>query len=151
MTKRDIHGYEKRLKSALRRIEMSDLPEGNKTLLLEFKDYLFAVYVILRFLSGLADDVTILFALALLPLLGIFVIVWGYGLKLKMPGLELDYYPVEKVMKPPVIVHEDLTGREAEESMLERGTDFLSVVDSDGIFRVFLLVLMRIERGLMEG
>lgn len=42
MTKRDIHGYEKRLKSALRRIEMSDLPEGNKTLLLEFKDYLFA-------------------------------------------------------------------------------------------------------------
>ncbi|MHC1567680.1 MAG: tyrosine-type recombinase/integrase [Candidatus Syntropharchaeia archaeon] len=39
---RDIHGYVKRLESAIRRIERSSIPEENKSILLEFKDYLVA-------------------------------------------------------------------------------------------------------------
>ncbi|MHC1625076.1 MAG: CBS domain-containing protein [Methermicoccaceae archaeon] len=97
--------------------------------------YLVAIYAILKGFSNFSRDVTILFALALLPMLAVFVMVWGYGLRLKMRGVELEYYPVEKIMTPPVTIHEDVTGEEAERIMDEKRTDFLNVLDRDGLFR----------------
>ena len=52
--------------------------------------YLVAIVAILQRLSGFNEGLTTLFALALLPLIAILVMVWGYGLRLRMPGLELD-------------------------------------------------------------
>ena len=98
--------------------------------------YLVAIVAILFGISSFNQNgVEILFALALLPLLAIFVMVWGYGLRFKMPGLELDYYPVEKVMKPPSTVNEEITIEEAENLMESQDTDFLSVLDKNGLFQ----------------
>ncbi len=80
-------------------------------------------------------DITTLFALSLLPLLAIYLMIWGYGLKLKMPGLELEYYPIEKVMKAPSIISEDKTAKEAEEIMEKEKTDFLNILDRNGLFQ----------------
>jgi CBS domain-containing protein len=114
--------------------------------------YLVAVFALLLILNAelsgtgkiiiinqsLKIDITTLFALSLLPLLAIYLMIWGYGLRLRMPGLELEYYPVEKVMKPPSIISEKLTGKEAEEKMEKEKTDFLNILDKDGLFRGIL-------------
>lgn len=97
--------------------------------------YLVAVYAILQRLTGLSDNVVVLFALALLPLLAVLVMVWGYGMKLKTPGLELEYYPVEKVMKPPVTITEDINGEEAGIVMEQKQNDFLNILDKNGLFK----------------
>lgn len=100
--------------------------------------YLVAIYLILLGFTDFGKDVTTLFAIALLPLLAIFVMVWGYGLRLRMPGLELEYYPVEKVMKPPSVISDDKTVKEAEEVMGKEKTDFLNILDKDGLFQGIL-------------
>lgn len=112
-------------------------PKVKNTFLLIFGAfvYLVAIYVLLLGFSNFGKDVTTLFALALLPLLAIFVMVWGYGLRLRMPGLELEYLPVEKVMKPPSTINDEVTIEEAERIMDSQQTDFLNILDKNGIFQ----------------
>ena len=112
-------------------------PKVRNTLFLMFGTivYIVAIYAILIRLEELSNNVIVLFALTLLPLLGIFVMIWGYGLKFKAPGIELEYYPVEKVMKAPSIISEDKTAIEAEEVMDKEKTDFLNIVSRDGLFQ----------------
>jgi CBS domain-containing protein len=55
-----------------------------------------------------------------------------------MAGLELEYYPVEKVMKAPRTIVEDKTGKEAEEIMEKEKTDFLNILDRNGLFQGIL-------------
>jgi CBS domain-containing protein len=95
----------------------------------------FFFFTLKRIFDGSVAGLEILFALTLLPLLAIFVIVWGYGMKLKMPGLELEYYPVEKAMKPATLIKESTTATEARDIMEKFKTDFLSILDQDGIFK----------------
>lgn len=112
-------------------------PKVRNTLFLMFGTivYIVAIYAILIRLEELSNNVIVLFALTLLPLLGIFVMIWGYGLKFKAPGIELEYYPVEKVMKAPSIISEDKTAIEAEEVMDKEKTDFLNIVSREGLFQ----------------
>ena len=112
-------------------------PKVRNTLFLMFGTivYIVAIYAVLQHLQNISGNVTGLFALTLLPLLGIFVMIWGYGLKFKAPGIELEYYPVEKVMKAPSIVRENKTTEEAEELMDREKTDFLNILDRDGLFQ----------------
>ena len=112
-------------------------PRVRNTLFLIFGTivYLVAVYAILLRLKELSNNTIVLFALTLIPLLGIFVMIWGYGLKFKAPGINIEYYPVEKVMKPPSIINEDITAVEAEELMDKDKTDFLNILDRNGVFQ----------------
>ena len=97
--------------------------------------YIVAMYAILQRLDNTIKDISVLFALTLLPLLAIFVMVWGYGLKFRMPGMELEYYPVEKVMKALSTISGNITGMEAEKIMDKEKTDFLNILDKDGLFQ----------------
>ena len=112
-------------------------PKVRNTLILMFGTivYIVAIYAILVRLKELSNNVIVLFALSLLPLLGIFVMIWGYGLKFKAPGIEIEYYPVEKAMKPASIITEDKTAVEAEETMDKDKTDFLNIVSREGLFQ----------------
>lgn len=112
-------------------------PKVKNTLYLMFGTivYIVAIYAILIRLEELDSNVIALFGLTLLPLLGIFVIIWGYGLKLKAPGIELEYYPVEKVMRPPSIISENKTANDAENIMEKEKTDFLNIIDREGLFQ----------------
>ena len=97
--------------------------------------YMVAVIMVLRVLSDFNKDVTVLFLLTLLPLLIVFLSVWGYGLKVHLPGMDIEYYPVEKVMNPPSIVGDNVTGVEAENIMDSLDIDFLNVLDKERIFQ----------------
>ena len=112
-------------------------PKVRNTLTLMFGTivYIMAIYAILVPIKELSNNVIVLFALSLLPLLGIFVIIWGYGLKFKAPGIEIEYYPVEKAMKPASIITEDKTAVEAEEIMDKEKTDFLNIISREGLFQ----------------
>lgn len=112
-------------------------PKVRNTLFLMFGTivYIVAVYTILQYFQKISGDVISLFALTLLPLLGIFVMIWGYGLRFKAPGIEIEYYPVEKAMKPASIITEDKTAIEAEETMDKEKTDFLNILNRDGLFQ----------------
>lgn len=112
-------------------------PKVRNTLYLLFGSivYLVVIVAILQRLSGFNEGLTTLFALALLPLIAILVMVWGYGLRLRMPGINLEYYPVEKIMKAPSIISGDITGKEAEELMEKDKTDFLNILDRNGLFQ----------------
>ncbi|RLF56735.1 MAG: hypothetical protein DRN27_09110 [Thermoplasmata archaeon] len=96
--------------------------------------YLAVISFFLFFLTETMSGTEILFALTLLPLLAIFVMVWGYGMKLRMPGLELEYFPVEKSMRPPTIIKENTTAKEAEGIMKKGKIDFLNILDENGFF-----------------
>lgn len=113
-------------------------PKVRNTLFLMFGTivYIVAIYAILLRFKEFEDAYTItLFALTLLPLLGMFVMIWRYRLKFKAPGIELEYYPVEKVMKAPSIISEDKTAIDAEEVMDKEKTDFLNIVSREGLFQ----------------
>lgn len=112
-------------------------PKVRDTLFLMFGTlaYIVAIYAILEHLQNITGNVIGLFALTLLPLLGIFVMIWGYGLKFKAPGIELSYYPVEKVMKAPSTIEENKTAEEAEKLMDREKTDFLNVLNREGLFQ----------------
>ena len=86
------------------------------------------IFIEYRFLGEF--EISTLLFIALLPLFAVLIITWGYSYKLKMPGLELEYYPVEKVMKPPFIITEDKTINEADEIMDKEKTDFLNIIDN---------------------
>ena len=75
------------------------------------------------------------FIFALIPLIIIIAGVWGYGLKAKFPGAEIDYYPIKSVMQRPSIIMEGKTGKDAEKLMEKERTDFINVVDKNGLFR----------------
>lgn len=115
----------------------SDLdPNVKNTLILIFGAIVYIIIITFSFkFFGPSNSALIyIFALALLPLIAILVIVWGYGLRLKMPGIELEYYPVERVMKPALSIKEDMTGKEAEEIMEKENVDFLNIIDKKGLF-----------------
>ena len=95
--------------------------------------YLVAIVAILKTIS--TDNNTVLFALGLLPLIAIFLMVWGYGLKFKMSGIELDYYPVEKIMKAPSVISGDMIAKDAEDLMIKEKTDILSILNKNGLFQ----------------
>lgn len=87
--------------------------------------YIIALAAIVKF-CGLE---TAAFIFALLPLIMIIAVVWGYGLKAKFPGGELEYYPVDHIMQPAHTILHDRTVAEAEELMDKNGVDFLNVID----------------------
>ena len=104
--------------------------------------YVIAILVILMIFTKIGDTniggILNIFVITLLPLLGIFVIVWGYGLRLRLPGINIEYYPVEKVMKPATVINETATLEEAEKKMEESRTDFLNILDNNGLFQGIL-------------
>jgi CBS domain-containing protein len=100
--------------------------------------YLVVISFFILFLKKQVNGVEILFALTLLPLLAIFVMVWGYGMKFKMAGLELDYYPVEKVMNAPSTISDSATIEDAENFLDKDKTDLLNILDEHGIFQGIL-------------
>jgi CBS domain-containing protein len=112
-------------------------PKVRNTLFLMFGTivYIVAIYAILVRLKELSNNIIVLFTLTLLPLLGIFVMIWGYGLKFKAPGIDLEYYPVEKALKPASIISEDKTAIEAEEMMDKDNTDFINITSKEGLFQ----------------
>ncbi len=76
-----------------------------------------------------------IFTISLIPLILIIVAMWRYKIKLRLPSGEIYFSPVESVMEKPHILHEDKTGRDAEELMEKKGTDFVNVVDGNGKFK----------------
>ena len=80
-------------------------------------------------------NIEYIFTLSLIPLILIIAAMWGYKIKLKFPRGEIYFSPVETVMEPPHIIHEEKTGKDAEKLMEEKGTDFLNVVDGEGKFK----------------
>lgn len=46
--------------------------------------------------------------------LTIMAIIWGYGFKVRLPGSEISFYPVENVMRQPYTIQEGKTGRVVE-------------------------------------
>ncbi len=100
--------------------------------------YLIVISFFILFLKKQVNGVEILFALTLLPLLAIFVMVWGYGMKFKMAGLELEYYPVEKVMNAPTTISDSATVEDAEDFLEKDKTGLLNILDEHGIFQGIL-------------
>lgn len=94
--------------------------------------YIAAITFIIIFLSRYEINVTIAFLLLILPLLFIIAAVWKYKFKIKMPGFELIFFPVEKVMKKAVLIDGNKSIKEAEEIMEKNNVDFLSVIDRRG-------------------
>jgi len=76
-----------------------------------------------------------IFTVSLIPLILIIAAAWRYKIKVKLSGGEIYLSPVETVMEEPCTIHEEKTGRDAEELMEKKGTDFLNIVDRDGRFR----------------
>ncbi len=76
-----------------------------------------------------------IFTISLIPLILVIVAMWRYKIKLKFPTGEIYFSPVENVMEEPHTLHEDKTGKDAEELMEKRGIDFINVVDGDGKFK----------------
>ena len=76
-----------------------------------------------------------IFTLSLIPLILVIAAVWRYRIKVKLSGGEIYLSPVETVMEEPYTIHEEKTGRDAEELMERKGTDFLNIVDKNGRFR----------------
>ena len=116
-------------------------PRVKNTYLLLFGTivYLIAISFFIIFLNkSHINGIEILFALTLLPLLIIFVMVWGYGIKFKMQGLELDLYPVEKLMKAPATIPDTMTGKDAETKMKDEKIDLLHILDKNGILQGIL-------------
>ena len=99
--------------------------------------YLTAITALLVFLSKMASniDINIVFIFSVLILFGVYLMIWGYGFKLKLPSTEIEYYPVEKVMKKPATITDDKTGLDAERLMNREKTDFINVVDKNGILK----------------
>jgi len=79
-------------------------------------------------------DVTFLFGISVIPLLFVIAVVWGYRFRVKIPGSEISFYPVDRVMQPPSKISGGKTIAEAEELMEKKLTDFLNVVDRLGRF-----------------
>ncbi len=96
------------------------------------------VFISLTYIVALAAIIhickleTVAFIFALIPLIIIIAGVWGYGLKAKFPGGELEYYPVENLMQPAHTISSDKTVTDAEKLMDRTGVDFLNVVDRMG-------------------
>ena len=57
------------------------------------------------------------------------------GESIIMPGIEVTYYPVEKVMKAPTIIEENKTAEDAEKLMDKEKTDFLNIINEQGLFQ----------------
>jgi len=79
-------------------------------------------------------DVTFLFGISVIPLLFVIAVVWGYRFKVKIPGSEISFYPVDRVMQTPSTISGEKTIAEAEGLMEKKLTDFLNVVDKLGRF-----------------
>ena len=79
-------------------------------------------------------DVTFLFGISVIPLLFVIAVVWGYRFRVKIPGSEISFYPVDRVMQTPSTISGEKTIAEAEELMEKKLTDFLNVVDKMGRF-----------------
>jgi CBS domain-containing protein len=98
--------------------------------------YLSAISSLIVFLSKVSPiDATIVFVFAMLPLIGILLIVGGYGLRVRLPQAEIEYYPVERVMKEPAVITDNKTGRDAEILMDRLNTDFINVVGKRGALK----------------
>ena len=80
-------------------------------------------------------DMEYIFTISLIPLILIIVAMWRYKIKLKFPTGEIYFSPVESMIEEPYTLHEDKTGRDAEELMEKKGTDFINVVDGNGKFK----------------
>lgn len=101
---------------------------------------LLLILISLAYICGLAaiiyfthmDEVAFIFAL--IPLVIVIAGVWGYGLKAKFPGGELEYYPVENIMQRPHTISGEKDAAAAEAKMDKDGVDFLNVVDKLGRF-----------------
>jgi CBS domain-containing protein len=74
----------------------------------------------------------------IIPLITILLLVWNYGMRIKMPGFELEYYPVERVMTKPVSAPDKIDGYEAEKIMKKEGVDLLNILDEKGLFKGLL-------------
>ncbi len=99
--------------------------------------YIVAVYAVLIIFyqtCGKVVDIITTLAVSFLPLLGVIVIVWGYGLKFKAAGIDIEYYPVEKIAKKPLTIMENTSIEQAERIAKETGNDFMNVVDRTGTF-----------------
>lgn len=64
--------------------------------------------------------------------LTIMAIIWGYGFKVRLPGSEITFYPVENVMRQPYTIREGQTGKDAEELIERTGIDFVNIIDELG-------------------
>jgi CBS domain-containing protein len=63
---------------------------------------------------------------------------------------EINYYPVRKFMKPPSIIGDDASIKEAENIMKKEKTDFLNVIENNGKF-IGILTERDIRKALMKG
>ena len=75
------------------------------------------------------------FIFALIPLIIVIAGVWGYGLKAKFPGGEIDYYPVDRIMQSPTTISGMRTVAEAEGLMERERVDFINIIDRLGRLR----------------
>lgn len=93
--------------------------------------YFIAVF---SFFAWMAND-TIAAVLTFGSYLTIMAIIWGYGFKVRLPGSEITFYPIENVMRQPYTIQEGKTGRDAEDLMEKTGMDFINIVDKLGQFK----------------